>query len=317
MKKNKYYTKKNLAYLESLKSADGKSPFDKIQEKTLINAAYYGLPMSWFQFMANPKLSNYIMFNLLEYYYDELPLECAKLCAIEGLNRDQKREIKYGYNNGLPTKQIQIYANPKIPYYLMRILRMMLEDGEDNKTVQDYVKQILNKQGEKIMRELIEKVIEWAKERELDKKATVDAQKVKTVEEATELIIGICKNDLDLIKDSIGDVMVTLIIGSMLEGASVEWIDKRISYSIRDREKDILDKRERGNQGTYEVAVSVMGMFDSETKKYKTILRYFSRQLALIAYYYHTTVEECLAFAYEEIKNRKGKMVDGMFVKEQ
>ena len=29
-----------------------------------------------------------------------------------------------------------------------------------------------------------------------------------------------------------------------------------------------------------------------------------------------TTLEECLAVAYEDIKDRKGKMIDGIFVKE-
>lgn len=30
----------------------------------------------------------------------------------------------------------------------------------------------------------------------------------------------------------------------------------------------------------------------------------------------NTTLEECLAVAYEDIKDRKGRMVDGIFVKE-
>jgi len=30
-----------------------------------------------------------------------------------------------------------------------------------------------------------------------------------------------------------------------------------------------------------------------------------------------TTLEECLGVAYEDIKDRKGKMVDGIFVKEE
>ena len=29
-----------------------------------------------------------------------------------------------------------------------------------------------------------------------------------------------------------------------------------------------------------------------------------------------TTLEECLAVAYEDIKDRKGKMIDGIFIKE-
>lgn len=35
-----------------------------------------------------------------------------------------------------------------------------------------------------------------------------------------------------------------------------------------------------------------------------------------IAHTYGTTLKECVELAYNEIKNRKGKMIDGMFVKE-
>lgn len=38
--------------------------------------------------------------------------------------------------------------------------------------------------------------------------------------------------------------------------------------------------------------------------------------LTIIANYYETTPEECYSVAYDEIKDRKGKMVNGTFVKE-
>ena len=37
--------------------------------------------------------------------------------------------------------------------------------------------------------------------------------------------------------------------------------------------------------------------------------------LIILAQQQGLTVEECLAFAYDEIKNRTGKMVDGVFIK--
>ena len=37
--------------------------------------------------------------------------------------------------------------------------------------------------------------------------------------------------------------------------------------------------------------------------------------LIILAQQQGLTVEECLAYAYDEIKNRTGKMVDGVFVK--
>ena len=38
--------------------------------------------------------------------------------------------------------------------------------------------------------------------------------------------------------------------------------------------------------------------------------------LIILSKMFNFTVEECLGFAYDEIKNRKGEMVDGIFVKE-
>lgn len=35
------------------------------------------------------------------------------------------------------------------------------------------------------------------------------------------------------------------------------------------------------------------------------------------AHYYGFTMIECLEHAYEQIKDRKGKMIDGVFVKEE
>ena len=63
-------------------------------------------------------------------------------------------------------------------------------------------------------------IIEWAKERELDIKGTVEAQAIKTVEELSELIKAICKDKKEDIIDSIGDVYVTLVIGNMLKRQS-------------------------------------------------------------------------------------------------
>ena len=39
--------------------------------------------------------------------------------------------------------------------------------------------------------------------------------------------------------------------------------------------------------------------------------------LIILAQQQGLTIEECLAFAYDEIKNRTGKMVDGVFVKSE
>ncbi len=97
--------------------------------------------------------------------------------------------------------------------------------------------------------ELFNKVLSWAEDRNFfgEGGATVQSQFVKLVEETGELAGGIARNKSDIIKDSIGDVLVVLIN---------------------------------------------------------------------IARLCNTSIGECLALAYDEIKDRKGEWRNGVFVKE-
>lgn len=61
-----------------------------------------------------------------------------------------------------------------------------------------------------------EKVLLWAKEKGILKKATPEAQMLKTVEEVGELANALGKRDLEEIKDAIGDITITLIIQAEL-----------------------------------------------------------------------------------------------------
>ena len=97
------------------------------------------------------------------------------------------------------------------------------------------------------MNSLIGKVEMWFIDRGLDK-ADPKKQMLKLFEELGEVASGMARNDIDEIKDGIGDVLVVLIGLSMQLGISVE---------------------------------------------------------------------ECLNIAYDEIKDRKGKLIDGVFVKEE
>ncbi|MFB8507742.1 MazG-like family protein [Enterococcus durans] len=95
------------------------------------------------------------------------------------------------------------------------------------------------------MDELITKVEQWAKDNGLNQ-ADPKAQFLKVAEEFGEIASAMARSNDELFKDSVGDVIITLIILSMQKG---------------------------------------------------------------------TNVQECLEMAYNEIKGRTGKMVDGVFVK--
>ena len=168
------------------------------------------------------------------------------------------------------------------------------------------------------LKELNQKIIDWAKERGIDKNGTVEGQVIKTVEEMSELIKGICKDDIDLIKDSIGYVYVTLVVGNMLSKKSIdiyktvkirkEYYDNFKFFKFEDEYEETI----RLLKGVLDVIYYILT--DKSYNK-KTIGGTVSWLLD-IAHTYNTTLEECVELAYNEIKDRKGKMVDGMFVKE-
>lgn len=66
------------------------------------------------------------------------------------------------------------------------------------------------------LKELIKLIEQWAIDRGLDKNGTVEGQLIKTAEEVAELIIAISKNNVKDIKDAIGDVFVTLVVGCLI-----------------------------------------------------------------------------------------------------
>lgn len=113
----------------------------------------------------------------------------------------------------------------------------------------DGLVQHINKAQSMTFEELHEAIIQWAEDRNMIKpdRLTGLAQLAKVTEELGELSAGINKNDEDKTKDSLGDIMVTLII------------------LAQDLNLDLLD---------------------------------------------------CLNSAYRVIQNRKGKTINGVFVKE-
>ena len=114
----------------------------------------------------------------------------------------------------------------------------------------DGLVQHINKKSQAMtFEELHEAIIQWAEDRNMIKpdRLTGLAQLAKVTEELGELSAGINKNDEDKIKDSLGDILVTLII------------------LAQDLNFDLLD---------------------------------------------------CLNSAYRVIQNRKGKTINGVFVKE-
>lgn len=159
------------------------------------------------------------------------------------------------------------------------------------------------------IQELIKLIEQWAIDRGLDKNGTVEGQLIKTAEEVAELIIGISKDDIDVIKDSIGDVFVTLVIGNMLDKKFdmyklMESLDRRllmepikiidlVSFNIH--YLNLILKNEAYSQ------FETWGLIEG---------------LTVISDWYELDFVECVESAYNEIADRKGIVKNGTFVKE-
>lgn len=155
--------------------------------------------------------------------------------------------------------------------------------------------------------DLTEKIEQWAQDRNLH---TADSIKQydKLVEEFGELMKGINKQDMDMIKDSIGDMYVVLVVLSKQTGSSV--VDL-----LKDGRVDTL----RPEHSTFSYIDCLFSLSESLTLKAYDIIHDvedIKRELAKTCGEYYLDFIDCVVLAYDEIKDRKGKMVDGKFVKE-
>lgn len=174
--------------------------------------------------------------------------------------------------------------------------------------------------------ELLGKIEQWAKDRGLD---TVEArtQYTKLTEEQGELAQAIVDNNIDGdsgVKDSLGDYQVTLIIYCLIRNLGLkERIKKqgefwKVNDDLDEYESTAETMRKLKFMELVSASSSVINCYNKNKDELEELLNACEvlRQLHSIAKYYNTSLEETLEVAYNEIKDRKGKMIDGVFVKE-
>ena len=158
--------------------------------------------------------------------------------------------------------------------------------------------------------ELIKLIEQWAIDRGLDKNGTVEGQLIKTAEEVAELIIGISKDDIDLIKDSIGDVFVTLVVGNLISEKK-ENLEKIMVDLYEFRQVSYLDSK-------FEAIKLLMFVYSDlmAAENYSSWLHEKVNTIIMVAELYNLDFVDCVESAYNEIADRKGVVRDGTFVKE-
>lgn len=166
------------------------------------------------------------------------------------------------------------------------------------------------------IKELIKNIEAWGIERGLDKKGTLQGQQVKTAEEISELIKGISKNNLNLIKDSIGDVFVTLVIGNMLNHKlDLAETYKEANELVEDNGENLTKEKDYKKDMIVCMASGIVDLLDDDYCG--DILENILCNLIGICKVYDMTFVDCVESAYNEIADRKGRMINGTFVKEE
>ena len=170
----------------------------------------------------------------------------------------------------------------------------------------------------KTIQELVPLIQEWAKERKIYEELTPFDELLKTHEEVGELIKACYDNDKPAIQDAIGDVMVTLINYCYMVKEDVNHIIKHALTTTPDTKSPpvrlaIFSEMVLADLLRYECK---QGFKLSHISPYSNTL-YIIKNLISIALLKSTTLEECINIAYNEIKSRKGKMINGKFVKNE
>ncbi len=85
------------------------------------------------------------------------------------------------------------------------------------------------------METLTKQISNWHRDRKITINGNSNTQTIKLGEEYGELCSGIVRGDKDLIKDSIGDMVVVLVAIAELEGMTLEECVKSSYQEIKDR----------------------------------------------------------------------------------
>ena len=156
----------------------------------------------------------------------------------------------------------------------------------------------------------IEKVKQWFIDRDLENGGRLDKQSLKLSEEFGELCAGYLKKNEKLTKDSIGDCAVVIVGLALLIKVDVQEIFGEVfSDGYHVIECLVFLNRTISN-------IQLSNGFTDKDLYIVDLTRsiYWLKSISNILGY---DFEECFDLAYNEIKDRKGRWIDGTFVKEE
>ena len=157
----------------------------------------------------------------------------------------------------------------------------------------------------------LENVKQWFIDRDLENGGRLDKQSLKLSEEFGELCAGYLKKNEKLTKDSIGDCAVVIVGLVLLSKLDVDSIFEESKNVIKN---DVMTSFAYANTCISNIQAQQHLRLMTLRRKTLTLLIGHLKSISNALGY---DFEECFELAYQEIKDRKGKWIDGTFVKEE
>lgn len=173
------------------------------------------------------------------------------------------------------------------------------------------IKERINKNIMALEKELVTLTKKWFIDRDLEHGGRLDKQSLKLSEEFGELCAGYLKQNEKLTKDSIGDCGVVIVGLALLIDADVHSIFERADGIIR---KEVMESFKLLNANISEFQLS-QDLASKEMCRHNLVRAV--AYLKSISKAFDYDFVDCFELAYNEIKDRKGKWIDGSFVKEE
>lgn len=154
----------------------------------------------------------------------------------------------------------------------------------------------------------------WAEVKGLIKKENQDSQYLKTVEEIGELAVAIQKKDTQGTIDALGNIAVCLSILSYQKNFNSE----KLFDTVKKMTLQVPTEEELNRKNLHVIYTSFLNRASAEFYMYDNpsdIILAFNH-LHFVAKLLGHDLSDCMEFAWNEIKGRTGKLVDGNFVKD-
>jgi hypothetical protein len=162
------------------------------------------------------------------------------------------------------------------------------------------------------------RVIAWADERRILDGSTCWNQYGKLVEEMAELLTAIAEEDAGELQDAIGDCAVVLTVIACQRGLDSATCKSAFIDKSTFQERSTI-ARERYTVPFLAEAVGKIADGLTKDSQQKIVLAIGEAWycLARIGEQWHLPLNECQEAAWEEIKDRRGVCIGGVFVKEE